>query len=60
MQRLDALPSSAYGLGGFAIKAALGRWLQGLGELPSVYAETSVVPGQGQSELVFEVRVGLQ
>lgn len=58
VERLNALPASAYGLGGFAYKAAATTWLNAIGELPRVYADASLEVGQ-PSRLTYDVQLAI-
>lgn len=55
---IDALPDSAYGVGGFAIKAALSRWLKAVEELKVVTVAGRVEEKALRVELTVAVPEG--
>lgn len=56
---LRALPDSAYGLGGFAIKAAMTRWLDALSELKGGLLTADTKAGPSGSVLHVELQANL-
>jgi hypothetical protein len=58
VERMSALPASAYGLGGFAIQAAVARWLAALSEIHSILV-TADYREQPSGELHVEVGAAL-
>lgn len=59
VQTLRAIPDSAYGLGGFAIKAALTRWLDAISELKSVSLTADAQPRKDVAELHVSLTAAL-
>ncbi len=49
------LPDSAYGIGGFAIKAAVGRWLDAIEEIGSLRLSARVAERTLRAELVLSL-----
>jgi hypothetical protein len=59
VQTLRAIPDSAYGLGGFAIKAALTRWLDAISEVKSVFFTADSVANRDVSVVHVELTAAL-